>query len=175
MSPLAALRVSIRCVRSAPNSPETISTNPRLSLLSSPVAVRGENRVPTFTQGAISLLARWLISIIFLTSAYSKIFGWSANVDYMNSKHMPAVTFLLVSALVVEIAGSICLITGLAARAAATVMFFYMVPVTFLLHDFMSVNFQTKLGIMGGLLMIAAFGTGRIALEARVAVAPATN
>ena len=37
--------------------------------------------MPTFTQGAISLLARWLISIIFVTSAYSKIFGWGANVE----------------------------------------------------------------------------------------------
>jgi putative oxidoreductase len=131
--------------------------------------------VPTFTQGAIALLARWLISIIFVTSAYSKLFGWSANVEYLSSKHMPAVTLLLVVALIVEAAGSFCLITGLGARIAATVMFFYMIPVTFLLHEFMSVNFQKNLGIMGGLLMICAFGPGRIALEARIGVAPATN
>ena len=131
--------------------------------------------MPTFTQGAIALLARWLISIIFVTSAYSKLFGWSANVEYLNSKHMPAVTLLLVVALIVEAAGSFCLITGLGARIAATVMFFYMIPVTFLLHEFMSVNFQKNLGIMGGLLMITAFGPGRIALEARIGVAPATN
>lgn len=131
--------------------------------------------MPTFTQGAISLLARWLISVIFVTSAYSKMFGWSANIEYMNSKHMPAAALLLAAALVVEAAGSFCLITGLFARIAATVMFFYMIPVTFLLHEFMSVNFQKNLGVMGGLLMIAAFGPGRIALEARVAPAPATN
>jgi len=131
--------------------------------------------VPAFTQGAISLLARWLISIIFATSAYSKIFGWSANIEYMHSKHMPAVAALLAAALVIEAAGSFCLITGFAARIAATVMFFYMIPVTFLLHEFMSVNFQKNLGVMGGLLLIAAFGPGRIALQLRVAVAPATN
>jgi putative oxidoreductase len=131
--------------------------------------------VPAFTQGAISLLARWLISIIFATSAYSKIFGWSANIEYMHSKHMPAVAALLAVALVIEAAGSFCLITGFAARIAATVMFFYMIPVTFLLHEFMSVNFQKNLGVMGGLLLIAAFGPGRIALQLRVAVAPATN
>ena len=131
--------------------------------------------MPAFTQGAISLLARWLISIIFATSAYSKIFGWSANIEYMHSKHMPAVAALLAVALVIEAAGSFCLITGFAARIAATVMFFYMIPVTFLLHEFMSVNFQKNLGVMGGLLLIAAFGPGRIALQLRVAVAPATN
>ena len=131
--------------------------------------------MPTFTQGALALLARWLISVIFVTSAYSKMFGWSANIEYMNSKHMPAAALLLAAALVVEAAGSFCLITGLGARIAAAVMFCYMLPVTFLLHEFMSVNFQKNLGIMGGLLMIAAFGPGRIALEARVASAPATN
>jgi uncharacterized membrane protein YphA (DoxX/SURF4 family) len=131
--------------------------------------------LPTFTQGALSLLARWLIAIIFATSAYSKLFGWSANVEYMHSKHMPAATLLLAVALIVEAAGSFCLITGLGARIAATVMFFYMIPVTFLLHEFMSTNFQKNLGVMGGLLMITAFGPGRIALEPRVAAEPATN
>jgi putative oxidoreductase len=131
--------------------------------------------VPTFTQGAISLLARWLISVIFVTSAYSKLFGWSSNVEYMNSKHMPAAAFLLVVALLVEVAGSLCLITGFGARIAATVMFFYMIPVTFLLHEFMSVNFQKNLGLMGGLLMIAAFGPGGIALGPRFASGPATH
>jgi putative oxidoreductase len=131
--------------------------------------------VPAFTQGAISLLARWLISVIFVTSAYSKIFGWSANVEYMHSKHMPAAAVLLAFALVIEAVGSFCLITGFAARIAATVMFFYMIAVTFLLHEFMSVNFQKNLGIIGGLLLIAVFGPGRIALHLRVAVAPAAN
>ncbi len=131
--------------------------------------------MPTFTQGAISLLARWLISIIFVTSAYSKLFGWSANIDYMNSKHMPAAAFLLAGALLVEVAGSFCLITGFGARIAATVMFFYMIPVTFLLHEFMSVNFQKNLGLMGGLLMLVAFGPGGIALRPRSASLPATN
>ena len=82
---------------------------------------------------------------------------------------------MLAAALMVEAAGSFCLITGFGARIAATVMFFYMVPVTFLLHEFMSVNFQKNLGIMGGLLMIAAFGPGRIALEPRVASPRARN
>lgn len=131
--------------------------------------------MPTFTQGAISLLARWLISVIFVTSAYSKIFGWTANVEYMHSKHMPAAGLLLAAALIVEAVGSVCLITGFGARIAATVMFFYMIPVTFLLHEFMSVNFQKNLALMGGLLMIAAFGPGGIALGLRFASGPATN
>jgi len=82
---------------------------------------------------------------------------------------------LLAAALVVEAVGSVCLITGFGARIAATVMFFYMIPLTFLLHEFMSVNFQKNLALMGGLLMIAAFGPGGIALGLRFASGPATN
>ena len=78
-----------------------------------------------------------------------------------------AIPVLLAAALVIEGLGSLCLITGFAARAAATVMFLYLIPVTFLLHEFMSTNFQKNLGIMGGLLMIAAYGPGRLALAAR--------
>ena len=130
--------------------------------------------MPTFTQGALSLLARWLISIIFVTSAFSKLFGWAVNVEYMHSKHMPAPAVLLAAALLIEAAGSLSLITGLGVRIAATAMFFYMIPVTFLLHEFMSVNFQKNLGIMGGLLMITAFGPGKISLESHFAPASAT-
>jgi putative oxidoreductase len=120
---------------------------------------------PFLTRGVLPLLARLLLSVIFVTSAISKSFGWAGNVEYMSSKHLPLISFLLVAALLIEALGSICLILGLASRIAATVMFLYMIPVTFLLHDFMGTQFEKNLGIMGGLLMIAAFGSGRFALS----------
>ena len=121
------------------------------------------------TQGVIPLIGRLLLSVIFFTSAISKSFGWAGNVEYMSSKHLPLIPLLLAAALLIEALGSLCLITGVAARLAATVMFLYMIPVTFLLHDFMGTQFQKNLGIMGGLLMIASFGPGRFALSAAYA------
>jgi putative oxidoreductase len=120
---------------------------------------------PLLTNGIVPLLGRLLLSVIFCTSAISKSFGWAANVEYMSSRHLPLIPLLLAAALLIEAFGSICLITGFAARLAATVMFFYMIPVSFLLHDFMGTQFQKNLGIMGGLLMVAAFGPGRFALR----------
>jgi putative oxidoreductase len=117
------------------------------------------------TQGAVPLIGRLLLSVIFFTSAISKSFGWAGNVEYMSSKHLPLIPLLLAAALLIEALGSLCLITGFAARLAATVMFLYMIPVTFL-HDFMGTQFQKNLGIMGGLLMVASFGPGRFALGA---------
>jgi putative oxidoreductase len=120
---------------------------------------------PFFTTGIAPLLGRLLLSVIFCTSAISKSFGWAGNVEYMSSRHLPLIPLLLAAALLIEAFGSLCLITGFAARLAATVMFFYMIPVSFLLHDFMGTQFQKNLGIMGGLLMVAAFGPGRFALR----------
>ncbi len=111
------------------------------------------------------LLGRWMLSLIFLTSAYSKTFGWSSNVAYMQSQHMPMIPFLLACALLVEFVGSICLILGWQARVAAFVMFLYLIPVTFRLHTFMSTHFQKNIGIMGGLLYVVAYGAGRFALS----------
>lgn len=123
----------------------------------------------TLLEGVLPLLARLLLSVIFVTSTLSKLFSWNGNVDYMTSKHLPMIPVLLAAALAIEGLGSLCLITGVAARAAATVLFLYLIPVTLLLHDFMSTNFEKNLGIMGGLLMIAAYGPGRFALRSRIA------
>lgn len=121
------------------------------------------------TRWVIPLIGRLLLSVIFFTSAISKSFGWAGNVEYMSSRHLPFIPLLLSAALLIEGLGSICLLTGFAARLAATVMFLYMIPVTVLLHDFMGTQFQKNLGIMGGLLMVAAFGPGRFALSAAYA------
>lgn len=118
-----------------------------------------------FRDAVFPLLGRLLLSVIFATSAISKMFGWSGNVDYVRSKGLPMVTLLVAAALAIELIGSLSLITGYYARTAALVMFFYLIVVTAFLHRFMSTDFQKNLGIMGGLLMIAACGPGRLALR----------
>ena len=127
------------------------------------------NNTDSPLQAVLALVGRLLLSVIFVTSAISKSFGWAGNVEYMTSKHLPLIPVLLFAALLIEALGSLCLITGFAARAAATVMFLYLIPVTFLLHDFMGTQFQKNVGIMGGLLMVAAFGPGRFALSSAFA------
>jgi putative oxidoreductase len=121
----------------------------------------------TWTEGIPPLLGRLLVGVIFVTSAISKSFGWNGNVEYMASKGLPLVPVLLAAALLIELLGSLALITGFAARIAASVMFLYMIPVTFLLHEFMSTNFEKNLGIMGGLLLIASYGPGKFSLGGR--------
>ena len=124
---------------------------------------------------AIAFLGRLLITYIFATSGIAKMFGWSGNIEYMNTRHLPFVPLLLAIALLIEVIGSICLVTGLYARTAAFAMFLYLTAVTILFHNYWSftgmlagsqeTHFRKNLAIMGGLLMIAAQGPGKWSLE----------
>ena len=77
---------------------------------------------------------------------------------------------LLAVATVIEIGGSICLISGYRAREAAFIMFLYMLPLTLLFHNYWAASgmlagaqethFRKNLAIMGGLLMLAYAGPG---------------
>ena len=70
----------------------------------------------------VPLLGRLMMAYIFATSGTAKIFDWSGNVAYMNTRHLPMIPLLLAAALVIEVAGSVCMVTGYQARIAAFVM-----------------------------------------------------
>ena len=127
-----------------------------------------------FNHPVVPLLGRLLISYIYLTSGFAKIIDWQGNVAYMGRHHLPMIPVLLAIAAFVELAGSLCLVTGYQARWAAFVMFGYTTVMTILLHNYwaytgdiagaMETHFRKNLAIMGGLLMISYSGPGRWAL-----------
>lgn len=127
-----------------------------------------------FDHPFIPLLGRLLIVYIFLTSGIAKVFSWPDNVAYMNTRHLPMIPVLLGIAAIIELGGSLSLITGYQARLAAVIMFAYLIAVTVLFHNYWAAeghmagmqetHFRKNLAIMGGLLMLAYAGPGRWAL-----------
>jgi putative oxidoreductase len=125
----------------------------------------------------IPLLGRLMMSYIFATSGIAKVFGWTGNVTYMSTRHLPMIPMLLAAAMVIELAGSACLVTGYQARIAAFVMFWYTTAVTVLFHNYWAsseamagmqeTHFRKNLAIMGGLLILAYSGSGKWALGQR--------
>ncbi len=123
----------------------------------------------------VPLLGRLMMTYVFLTSGIAKISGWSGNVAYMSTRHLPMIPVLLAVAMVIEVAGSVCLVTGYQARIAAFVMFWYTTAVTVLFHNYWAAgaamgqetHFRKNLAIMGGLLMLAYCGPGKWALGRR--------
>ncbi len=82
---------------------------------------------------------------------------------------------MLGGALVIEFGGALCLISGYQARIAGFVMAVYLTTVTLIFHNYwmitnemaravMFMHFQKNLGLIGGLLMVAALGPGTFAL-----------
>lgn len=122
----------------------------------------------------VPLLGRLLITYIFATSGLGKIFSWSSNISYMSTRHLPMIPLFLAGALVIEVGGSLCLITGFQARWAAAVMSVYLLIVTVLFHNYWSfsgqlagmqeTHFRKNLAIIGGLLILAAYGPGSWAI-----------
>ena len=131
---------------------------------------------PVLYDSVFPLITRVFISAIFVQGALGKILGWSGQAAYMQSHQLPAqlIPTMLGIALLIEAVGVLCLVVGWQARAAAFVMFLYLGVVSVLLHNFwaaqgmtagvMQTQFFKNVGIMGGLLMIAASGPGKWSL-----------
>ena len=130
------------------------------------------------TFGLLPFTARLLLTAEFGIAANGKISDWSGQAGYMAAHGMTMIAPLLGAALVIEVVGSLCLLTGFQTRPAAAVMFVYLGIVSVRLHDFWNIanpmvaggtqtQFFKNLGMMGGLLMIAAYGPGRWALAER--------
>ena len=134
-------------------------------------------QIDALSTGLAPFAARILICAIFVQGAFGKIFGWSGQQEYMASHGMRFIPPLLAAALVIEVLGVLALLTGCHARIAALVMFVYLGIVSVMLHNFWAASgmsaatgqtqFLKNVGIMGGLLMVVAFGPGRWAIGPR--------
>ncbi|HTI05579.1 MAG TPA: DoxX family protein [Gemmatimonadales bacterium] len=127
--------------------------------------------------GLVPLVARLLLIAEFVIAVNGKITGWTGQAAYMTAHGMQLVAPLLGAALVIEAAGATCIALGLWSRPAATVLFGYLGIVSVTLHDFWNqhgmaaganmTEFFKNLGMMGGLLMVAAYGAGTWSLDWR--------
>jgi len=123
------------------------------------------------------LVGRILLAILFLVSGFDKITGFGNTVGYIASKGLPLPQLGAVIAIVVELGTGILIVIGWQARWAATVLFLFLIPTTFIFHNFWSVEaaqkpmqtlqFMKNLCIMGGVLYIMAFGAGPLSIDNR--------
>ena len=113
----------------------------------------------------VPLLGRILLGLIFVMSGLTKITGFEATQQQMAAQGMPLTAVLLVGAIVVEVLGGLSVILGLWARGGAAALILFLIPATLIFHtDFgqqtQVIMFLKNLSIMGGLLLVMAFGSG---------------
>ena len=118
----------------------------------------------------LPLVARVLLSVIFLKSGFGKIFNFATTQDYMASKGIPLTGLMLVATIVVLLLGGFSLLLGYKIRLGAWLLIGFLIPATLIFHtDFPTeeINFFKNIGLMGGLLMVTAFGGGDIGIRSR--------
>jgi putative oxidoreductase len=122
-----------------------------------------------------ALVGRILLAVIFIKSGFGKIGGFESTAGYIASKGLPLPQLGAAIAIAVELVGGLMLLVGFKARWAALALFVFLIPTTFVFHAFWAVppeqmaaqqiNFLKNVSIMGGMLMVWAFGPGRLSID----------
>ncbi len=126
---------------------------------------------------AATLLGRFLLAVLFVVGGFSKIGGFDGIAGYIGSKGLPLPQLLAVGTIVLEIVAGLALIAGLKARWAAAALAVFTLLATLLFHNYWAMPveqqriqyllFSKNIAVIGGLLMVVAFGPGRWSLDAR--------
>ena len=128
-------------------------------------------------QNPFALLARLLLAALFLPAGISKIGGFAGTAGYIGSVGLPMPELGAAIAIAVEVLGGIALIMGFGTRWAALALAVFTLVASFFFHAYWALPaeqqmmqqlmFMKNIGVVGGLLALAAFGAGAFSLDAR--------
>ena len=131
----------------------------------------------TSTRNALSLIGRVLVALLFVPAGISKIGGFAGTAGYIASKGIPLPEVCAAIAIAAELGLGLLILVGLQARLAALGLAIFTFVITFIFHNFWAVEaaqkmmqqqaFFKNLAIVGGLLLITAFGAGGFSLDAK--------
>ena len=110
----------------------------------------------------IDFLARVLISVLFLISAYNKIFNIEGSMNWMSGYGVPGI--LIYPTILLEILLPVMIIIGYKVRIAAGILSIFCLLTAFIFHfDFADqiqlILFLKNIGLAGGFLFIVVNGT----------------
>jgi putative oxidoreductase len=121
----------------------------------------------------IPLISRIFLCGIFLRTGIGKIIDPSLTLQMMESKNLPVPNLLIIPTIIVLLVGGISVLLGYKARYGALLLIGFLIPTTLIFHtDFsdrmQEIQFFKNLGLMGGLLMVVAYGSGPFSLDERI-------
>lgn len=125
----------------------------------------------------VSLVGRILIALIFIISGAFKILGYSQTVGFAASKGLPLASVAIACAIVIEVLGGLAVLIGFKTRIAAWILFLYLIPTTFVFHNFWTMtgmqqqdnmaHFMKNVAIMGALLLLGSGAPTPYSADAR--------
>ena len=116
----------------------------------------------------LDLVARILISALFLLNGVFKISNYDGTVDWMEGFGIPGI--LLIPAIILEIAGPILIILGYKAKIAAGLLSLFCISTAVIFHNDFSDQMQLgsflkNIALAGGFLFIFINGTKDFSLD----------
>ena len=128
-------------------------------------------------QSQVLLVGRVLLSLLFLVAGIRKLMAVAATAGYFTKLGFPMPEVMVWVAIVVELGGAVLLILGWQVRRVAWLLVLFTLIATFAAHRFWEFDapqyanqlnhFLKNLSIVGGLLLMAAFGAGAMSLDSR--------
>lgn len=128
-------------------------------------------------QSPLALVGRLLLAALFLPAGLSKIGGFEGTVGYIASVGLPMPQLAAIVAIAVEVIAPIALILGWGTRWAALALALFTLAASFGFHNFWAMPaeqammqqlmFFKNIGVVGGLLVLAAWGAGGFSVDAR--------
>ncbi|HKE40877.1 MAG TPA: DoxX family protein [Casimicrobiaceae bacterium] len=123
----------------------------------------------------VALIGRILLGSIFVISGWLKLVGFAGTAGLIGSKGLPMPEILAAGSVLIELGGGLALVTGFKARWAALAIALFTVVITPIFHNFWAapaaqamiqqINFEKNVAIIGGMLMVIAFGPGRYSFD----------
>jgi putative oxidoreductase len=126
-------------------------------------------------RAALHPIARFMMSLIFLLSAFNKLMHFSATAGFIGQLGLPAPQVLLVAAIVFELVGGLGLLVGFKTRFSALLLIIATVLFTAFVHGKLAaapgqaqeqmVHILKNIALLGGLLKFYLDGPGSYAVD----------
>ena len=122
----------------------------------------------------VLLMGRILFSWIFLNTIITHFAP--GTIEYASSAGVPYASFLVPFTGVLSFLGALSIVLGYKAKIGAWLIVLFLVPVTFMMHNFWSITdpmahqmqmvmFMKNLSMLGGALMVTYWGSGPLSLD----------
>jgi len=121
------------------------------------------------------LVGRMLLALLFVISGFGKIPGFEGTAANIARQGLPMPYVLTVLAILFELGGGIAIVLGWKTRWAAGALILFTIVITPIYHRFWGVppevaaaqhiHFMKNVSILGGLLILFAFGPGRYSMD----------
>jgi len=140
------------------------------------VAISGSTDTTSISQAAVVVLGRFFFALIFLIAAPNHF--TRPTIAFSASQGVPMASIAVPLSGVLAIAGGLSILLGYRAKLGAWLIVLFLIPVTFMLHKFWTVQdpmmaqiqmilFMKNVSMLGGALLISQFGAGPFSLDAR--------